>query len=79
MHRELLDAIGDSRKKTSRHEYHQEQSLMRIEQEVNRLAALNIGARVANSEPVMDILFVTSNGAGLGHISRLLAVAEVGS
>lgn len=76
MHRELLDAIGDSRKKTSRHEYHQEQSLMRIEQEVNRLAALNIGVRVANSEPVMDILFVTSNGAGLGHISRLLAVAD---
>ncbi|WP_172172243.1 glycosyltransferase [Brevibacterium sp. CT2-23B] len=76
MHRELLDAISDSRKKTSRHEYHQEQSLMRIEQEVNRLEALHIGAEGVSSEPVIDILFVTSNGAGLGHVSRLLAVAD---
>lgn len=75
-HRDVIGAIDDSRKKASRHEYHQEQSLVRIEQKISSLLALQACSKKENSEPILDILFVTSNGAGMGHISRLLAVAE---
>lgn len=69
-------AVNDSRAKASRHEYHQEQALRRIENELRRLAAVPSGDVDANRTPQIDVMLVTSNGAGLGHVTRLLAVAD---
>ena len=70
-----VDAVNDSRVKASRHEYHHEQALVRIENELRRLAALPVEADDTHGAPKIDVMLVTSNGAGLGHVSRLLAVA----
>lgn len=71
-----VNAVNDSRAKASRHEYHQEQALARIENELRRLAALPSGDSHTHMVPETDVMLVTSNGAGLGHVSRLLAVAD---
>jgi UDP-N-acetylglucosamine:LPS N-acetylglucosamine transferase len=72
----IAQRVDDARLKQSRHEYHQERALERIEEEVRRLHVTrgDVGLFAYGLE--LDILFVTSNGAGLGHISRLLAIAE---
>lgn len=73
----VVAAVEDARAKASRHEYHQEQALMRIENEMRRATVLSFGMQSRTEVTAyIDILFVTSNGAGLGHVSRLLAVAE---
>lgn len=73
--RSIVEKLQEVRTKQSRHEYHQERSLDRIEQEMHRLAILGPAAPGMSAEKGVDVLFVTSNGAGLGHISRLLAIA----
>ncbi|GAA1722690.1 glycosyltransferase [Brachybacterium phenoliresistens] len=73
--RMIESRVDDTRAKQSRHEYHQEQSLARIEATVRRLLVSVDGSDVG-LERRHDVLFVTSNGAGLGHISRLLAIAS---
>lgn len=73
----VVAAVEDARAKTSRHEYHQELALTRLENEMRRVAVLSTGMQPrTEAAAYSDILFVTSNGAGLGHVSRLLAVAE---
>lgn len=74
--RGIVTAVNDSRLKASRHEYHQERTLARIENSVRRLSVLSSSGNATASSSFADVLFVTSNGAGLGHISRLLAVAD---
>lgn len=74
--RRLEQAIESERAKESKHEYHMEQSLKRIE---SRVAELTTHSRIRGLSaeiPNLDVLFVTSNGAGLGHLSRLLAIAQ---
>lgn len=71
----IVEKLQEVRTKQSRHEYHQEQSLERIEGEMRRLAILGPANHDVSAEKGVDVLFVTSNGAGLGHISRLLAIA----
>ena len=75
--RRLEAAVEAERAKESRHEYLQEQALERIESRL-REAAAGPAARRSGPRPVQtpDVLFVTSNGAGLGHLTRLLAVAD---
>lgn len=75
--RNLTASVTESRVKASKHEYHQEQALERIEDEIRRLVALySPGPGRKATSTGIDTLFVTSNGAGLGHITRLLAVAD---
>lgn len=75
--RNLTASVTESRVKASKHEYHQEQALERIEDEIRRLVALySCGLGRKETSAGIDTLFVTSNGAGLGHITRLLAVAD---
>lgn len=74
--RAVIATVDESRAKTSRHEYHQERALTRIESELRRLTVLLPGMQMVAEEPAIDAMFVTSNGAGLGHVSRLLAVAD---
>lgn len=74
----MLDRVDDTRLKQSRHEYYQERSLERIEGGLRRLN-VTVGERhnrVGGDAGGIDILFVTSNGAGLGHITRLLAISD---
>ncbi|MGO2859767.1 MAG: glycosyltransferase [Brevibacterium sp.] len=68
--------VDESRAKESRHEYHQERSLQRIEDRVRQVHVLSTGAPDHGGRSRLDILFVTSNGAGLGHLSRLAAIAN---
>lgn len=68
--------VDESRAKESRHEYHQERSLQRIEDRIRRVHVLSAGASAHGGRSGLDILFVTSNGAGLGHLSRLTAIAN---
>lgn len=75
--RRLELAIEAERAKESRHEYLQERTLERIELRL-REAALSGGAQALPNglRRVPDALFVTSNGTGLGHLTRLLAIAD---
>lgn len=55
----------------------QERALTRLENELRQLhvATAPTSAR-GTARHEIDVLFVTSNGAGLGHVTRLLAIAE---
>lgn len=72
----ILESIEAERAKESRHEYSMEQSLARIEERVGLLTAKAAVDSDAASEVGIDVLFVTSNGAGLGHLTRLRAIAK---
>lgn len=79
--RAVIGKVEEARAKESRHEYHQERSLERIEDELRRVHVLSAAGldQDEKDQPEthgLDILFVTSNGAGLGHISRLTAIAQ---
>src|SRR5699024_9033802 len=54
----------------------QERALKRLEGTIRRLEVMAGEIEAPSLRPELDILFVTSNGAGLGHVSRLLAIAE---
>lgn len=68
--------VDETRAKESRHEYHQERSLQRIEERIRQVHVLSASAPDLVHQSGLDILFVTSNGAGLGHLSRLSAIAN---
>lgn len=72
----VASKVDEARTKQSRHEYHQERMLERIESELRRLTVASASVPISLQKTGVDILFVTSNGAGLGHISRLLAVSN---
>lgn len=74
--RRIEAAVDAARVKQSRHEYLQEQALERIESRLRHAIAGPTADEVSVGEVRrLDALFVTSNGAGLGHLTRLLAVA----
>jgi hypothetical protein len=86
--RKSRDELQKSRKDASRHEYIQEQALGRIERVARQLGATTSGAlwleRRAPVDPASplrssSVLFVTSNGGGMGHIARCAAVMRHGS
>lgn len=75
--RRLETAIESERAKESRHEYIQERALERIEARLREATGGPVAPYVSyTAGNPTDILFVTSNGAGLGHLTRLLAVAK---
>lgn len=74
--RRIEAAIEEERAKESRHEYHMEQSLSRLEIKLGELSARTMDAYPSDSNSALDVLFVTSNGAGMGHITRLMAIAQ---
>ncbi|WP_152345666.1 glycosyltransferase [Brevibacterium sp. CFH 10365] len=74
--RRLEQAIENERAKESKHEYHMQQSLKRIESRIADLATHTRISGLSTMTPSLEVLFVTSNGAGLGHLSRLLAIAK---
>lgn len=76
--RKTLSAkIAASQAEQARQSRRQERTLARLESELRQLhvaTAQSPAAEAARHE--IDVLFVTSNGAGLGHVTRLLAIAE---
>lgn len=86
--RDVIAEIRDTRVKQSRHEFKQELLLDRIGANTSTLIG-DIDSLYANEvvpelEPIpwhggelngAKVLFITSNGSGMGHLSRCLAVA----
>lgn len=70
------EAVEQNRVKQSRHEYLQERSLERLERGMATLTAATLPAPPQRHDGPARVLFVTSNGGGLGHLTRLMAVAE---
>lgn len=64
------------RQESSRAASRQERTLTRIEEQGKQVLGLNQTQMTPATSHEIDVLFVTSNGAGLGHISRLLAIAR---
>lgn len=73
-----LSAISTSRTSQSRHEWLQEQLLERLDRRTTSLEALSTRSVAFSSQgnQESDVLFVSSNGAGIGHLTRLTAIAE---
>lgn len=75
--RRIVSVIEAERAKESRHEYLQERALERIESRIRETAVTAEARKLDGPQKRSpDVLFVTSNGAGLGHLTRLLAVAD---
>lgn len=72
----VIEKIEETRAKESRHEYRQERALQRIEDNLRSVHVLSASGTDQGQKTGLDILFVTSNGAGLGHLSRLSAIAK---
>lgn len=85
----LVREIRDTRTKQSRHEYHHGAALTRIEGLLEQVRADAEAQYAYDMFPTADalvwteksarlprVLFVTSNGAGMGHLSRCLAVCR---
>ncbi|WP_426936750.1 glycosyltransferase [Brevibacterium sp. LE-L] len=85
----LVRELHDMRQKQSRHEYKQEQLLARIDTQaatligdLDALASADDSSGAARVEWTGNdgkgpkILFITSNGSGMGHLSRCLAIAS---
>ena len=73
----VTKAIADERAKESRHEYHMNRTIARIEDQVRQTsirAYMNL--RTPGDLERNTVLFVTSNGAGLGHLTRSLAIMK---
>lgn len=52
------------------------QTLKRIEERVRTISVLQQAKALGSYVDGTDVLFVTSNGAGLGHLSRLIAISR---
>lgn len=75
--RRIETVIEAERAKESQHEYAQERALQRIEARVlESMHSPNVHKAWTEGFPSKNLLFVTSNGAGLGHLTRLMAVAD---
>ncbi len=64
------------RKDASRHEWIQEEKLSLIIRHTRRLSLPRISLLTKPSETSPRALFVSSNGGGLGHLTRLLAISR---
>lgn len=74
--RAVVAAVKQARDQSSLTNNRHGRTLNRLEESVRRLQITAGGERAPALGPDLDVLFVTSNGAGLGHVSRLLAIAE---
>src|SRR5699024_6580302 len=71
-----IRSVDKTRQTITTGQNRQERTLARIEEHVRGLTATIQSHSFQVGEPGIDVLFVTSNGAGLGHISRSLAIAR---
>lgn len=74
--RNVIATVKQSREQSSLSDNRQERSLKRLEETVRQLQLTTGTPEAPALRPELDVLFVTSNGAGLGHVSRLLTIAE---
>ena len=73
----LTTKISTAQAEQARQVKRQERSLARIEDALRQIQVSGVaGSLHVEPSDQIDVLFVTSNGAGLGHVTRLLAVAE---
>lgn len=73
----LTTKIYTAQAEQARQVKRQERSLARIEDALRQIQVSGVpGSLHVEPSDQIDVLFVTSNGAGLGHVTRLLAVAE---
>lgn len=73
----VAKAIADERAKESRHEYHMNRAIARIEEQVRQTSIRSyMNLRTPGDLERDTVLFVTSNGAGLGHLTRSLAIMK---
>lgn len=69
--------LAASRAEQARQAKRQERALSRLENELRQLyVTTDRTTPRGRARHETDVLFVTSNGAGLGHVTRLLAIAE---
>lgn len=72
----LQASVTSARAVLHTEQQHQRRTLARIESALKTLAVTVPPALPAGRTDGIDVLFVTSNGAGLGHLSRLMAIAK---
>lgn len=75
-HKALSAKLGAGQAESARHAKRQERTMARLESELRQLHVTTALRGVNDAHDGIDVLFVTSNGAGLGHVTRLLAIAE---
>lgn len=80
--RRSIERLSDRNlKKSSEYEWRISQAVAEVERQVGLLAAQVDALRQAKTDlrdetTAPRVLFMTSNGAGLGHVTRMLAVAD---
>lgn len=74
--RATADSLRQAREEGKQSANHQKRALSRIEEQVRQVLSLSQAHMAPGAPHAIDVLFVTSNGAGLGHISRLLAISR---
>lgn len=72
----VVSTVDKARQKISTAQNRQDRALTRIEEHLRSLTTDARSRSFQVDKPGIDILFVTSNGAGLGHISRSMAIAR---
>lgn len=72
----IQDSVGAARSALTAEQQRQRRTLARIETSLKALSVTVPPALPAGRTGGIDVLFVTSNGAGLGHLSRLMAIAK---
>ena len=74
--RTIAAGIKQVQQQMSRTDNRHARTLKRLESNTRRIEVLAGEADTPLLRPQLDVLFITSNGVGLGHVSRLLAIAE---
>lgn len=72
----VIASIKQERQSLATAQNRQDRTLLRVEEHLRSLTAESRARSFGTGAASIDVLFVTSNGAGLGHISRLMAIAR---
>lgn len=72
----VRSTVGAVQSALKTEQQNQRRTLARIELSLKSLAVTVAPPLTSDRSDGIDILFVTSNGAGLGHLSRLMAIAK---
>lgn len=72
----VANSVDKARTRITTAQNRQDRALLRIEEHLRSLTADSQSRSFQIGTPGIDVLFVTSNGAGLGHISRAMAISR---
>ena len=72
----VIASIRQERQRLTTAQNRQDRALLRVEEHLRSLTSESRARSFQTGPTNIDLLFVTSNGAGLGHISRLLTIAR---